>query len=113
MYKRQPYITVEGNALEPSQKRALIEQLTATASAIMHVPPEFFLVTINELPDENIGIGGKPIACLLYTSEISEQLFISKHTVRKHLENIFAKLDVNNRTQAALLGEQLLSLIHI
>lgn len=39
--------------------------------------------------------------------EISEQLFISKHTVRKHLENIFAKLDVNNRTQAALLGEQL------
>ena len=53
-----PYITVEGNALEPSQKRALIEQLTATASAIMHVPPEFFLVTINELPDENIGIGG-------------------------------------------------------
>ena len=57
-----PYITVEGNALEPSRKRALIEQLTATASAIMHVPPEFFLVTINELPDENIGIGGKPIA---------------------------------------------------
>ena len=42
-----PYITVEGNTLEPSQKRALIEQLTATASAIMH---------------ENIGIGGKPIA---------------------------------------------------
>ena len=31
-----PYITVEGNTLEPSQKRALIEQLTATASAIMH-----------------------------------------------------------------------------
>ena len=57
-----PYITVEGNTLEPSQKRALIVQLTATASAIMHVPPEFFLVTINELPDENIGIGGKRIA---------------------------------------------------
>ena len=57
-----PYITVEGNTLEPSQKRALIEQLTATASAIMHVPPEFFLVTINALPDVNIGIGGRPIA---------------------------------------------------
>ena len=37
--------------------------------------------------------------------EISQSLFISKHTVRKHLENIFAKLNVNNRTQAALLGE--------
>lgn len=39
--------------------------------------------------------------------EISQELSISKHTVRKHLENVFAKLNVNNRTQAALLGEQL------
>lgn len=56
-----PSITVEGGMLEPEQKRALIERLTATASAIMHVPPEFFFVAITELPDENIGIGGKPI----------------------------------------------------
>lgn len=56
-----PSITVEGNMLEPQQKRELIEQLTATASAIMHVPPEFFFVAINELPDENIGIGGAPV----------------------------------------------------
>lgn len=56
-----PYLTVEGGSLDASQKKDLIEQLTATASAIMQVPPEFFLVTIKELPDENIGIGGKPI----------------------------------------------------
>ncbi len=56
-----PSITVEGGALDPEQKRALIEGLTATASAIMHVPPEFFFVAITELPDENIGIGGEPI----------------------------------------------------
>lgn len=56
-----PYITVEGGQLESPQKRALIEQLTATASAIMNVPAEFFTITIKELPDENIGIGGKPI----------------------------------------------------
>ena len=56
-----PYITVEGGPLENQQKRALIEELTATASAIMNVPAEFFTVTIKELPDENIGIGGKPI----------------------------------------------------
>lgn len=56
-----PYITVESGQLEDSQKRALIEQLTATASAVMDVPADFFTVTIKELPDENIGIGGKPI----------------------------------------------------
>lgn len=56
-----PYITVEGGPLDAPSKKALIEKLTATASAIMHVPAEFFLVTIKELPDENIGIGGKPI----------------------------------------------------
>lgn len=39
--------------------------------------------------------------------EISEMLFISKHTVRKHLENIFGKIRVNNRTQAALIGQTL------
>ena len=54
-------ITVEGGRLESPQKRALIEQLTVAASAIMKVPAEFFTVTIKELPDENIGIGGKPI----------------------------------------------------
>ena len=27
----------------------------------MHIPSEFFLTTIKELPDENIGIGGKTI----------------------------------------------------
>lgn len=56
-----PYLTVEGGPLDVDQKKDLIEQLTATASAIMRVPPEFFLVTIKELPDESIGIGGKPI----------------------------------------------------
>lgn len=56
-----PYITVEGGALTDEQKEELIKQLTETASKIMKVPPEFFLTTIKELPDRNIGIGGKTI----------------------------------------------------
>ena len=39
----------------------LIEQLTATASEITHIPEQFFTVTIKELHDENFGIGGKSI----------------------------------------------------
>lgn len=43
------------------QREKLIQKLTETAAEIMGVPPEFFITTIKELPDENIGIGGKTI----------------------------------------------------
>lgn len=36
------------------------------------------------------------------TAQIAEDLFLSPRTVRKHLENIFARLEVTNRTTAVL-----------
>lgn len=56
-----PYITVEGGVLTEEQKENLIRRLTETAAEIMEIPPEFFMTTIKELPDKNIGIGGKTI----------------------------------------------------
>ncbi len=56
-----PYISVESGALSDEQKVELIQRLTETASEVMHVPQEFFSVTIKELPDLNFGIGGKTI----------------------------------------------------
>ena len=56
-----PYISVESGALTSEQKKELIERLTATAAEIIHIPAQFFTVTIKELPDENFGIGGKSI----------------------------------------------------
>jgi len=56
-----PYITVESGALSDEQKEALIRRLTEVSSEIMHVPQEFFVTTIKELPDKNFGIGGKTI----------------------------------------------------
>ncbi|MGC6175518.1 4-oxalocrotonate tautomerase DmpI [Lacrimispora sp. 38-1] len=56
-----PYITIEGGVLSDEQKQMLIKRLTEVSSEIMKVPPEFFMTTIKELPDENIGIGGKTI----------------------------------------------------
>lgn len=56
-----PYITIESGALTSEQKKLLIERFTATASEITHIPSQFFMVSIKELPDENIGIGGESI----------------------------------------------------
>lgn len=56
-----PYISIESGKLTVGQKNQLIKRLTATASEITHIPAQFFTVTIKELPDENVGIGGKSI----------------------------------------------------
>ncbi|MDE5786925.1 MAG: 4-oxalocrotonate tautomerase family protein [Bacteroidaceae bacterium] len=56
-----PYITIESGTLTSEQKKELIERLTMTTAEITGIPPQFFMVSIKELPDENIGIGGKSI----------------------------------------------------
>ena len=35
--------------------------------------------------------------------EVAEELYVTVHTVRKHLENAYRKLGVTNRTAAALM----------
>ena len=57
-----PFITIESGSLSLEQKEALIEQMTNVASEITNIPSEFFIVTLKELPDSNIGIGGKTIS---------------------------------------------------
>ncbi len=56
-----PYITIESGAMTAEQKKELIGRMTALAAEVTRIPEQFFMVTIKELPDENIGIGGKPI----------------------------------------------------
>jgi 4-oxalocrotonate tautomerase len=59
-----PLITIESGPLKAEQKRELIEKMTKLASEIIHAPQEFFFVSIKELPNENIGIGGKNVSQL-------------------------------------------------
>jgi ATP/maltotriose-dependent transcriptional regulator MalT len=39
--------------------------------------------------------------------EIGQHLFIAESTVKRHVYNIFGKLDVHNRTQAALQARKM------
>jgi ATP/maltotriose-dependent transcriptional regulator MalT len=39
--------------------------------------------------------------------EIGQHLYITESTVKRHVYNIFGKLNVRNRTQAALQARQL------
>lgn len=56
-----PYIMVESGLMTAEQKDKLIKRLTEISAEITNIPKEFFIVTIKELPDSNIGIGGKSI----------------------------------------------------
>lgn len=56
-----PVITIECGDLTKEQKEQLISQMTETASNIMGIPKEAYIVTIKELSEENIGVGGKPL----------------------------------------------------
>lgn len=43
----------------------------------------------------------------LSNQQIAEMLFLSEHTVKKHISNLFLKLDVERRTEAIRKGKEL------
>ena len=49
----------------------------------------------------------KGIAQGLTNKQIGELLFVSENTVKKHINNIYFKLDVNRRTQAIAKAKEL------
>ncbi len=57
----------------------------------------------------------KLIALGLSNDEIAVKLFISPHTVKNHVSNIYRKLGIDDRTQVALIALRLglVSLDHI
>ena len=44
------------------------------------------------------------LAVGMYNKEVAETLEISERTVKNHISNIFKKLDVTDRTQAAVFA---------
>jgi 4-oxalocrotonate tautomerase len=54
-----PVITVDLSAISKEKKAHLVRNLSREASDITGIPQEKFIVLINELERDNIGVGGQ------------------------------------------------------
>ena len=59
-----PLISIEAGHLTPEAKMKLIAKLTEVSAEVMGIPKDYFYVSIHELPNENLAIGGKDINTL-------------------------------------------------
>lgn len=57
-----PVINVTMGKLTTEQKREMIKRLTEVSMEISGIPEAAHAVTINELPDEALGLGTKTVA---------------------------------------------------
>ncbi|MGE5476856.1 MAG: tautomerase family protein [Bacteroidales bacterium] len=53
-----PLIVYEAGQMAKDVKAELIRELTATAARVTGIPQGLFFVSIHELPDDDIAIGG-------------------------------------------------------
>lgn len=107
----------EGYVLKDAESSVLIEAIRSVYRNQTYIQPnmtgelvkEFNRVTLieqdksvtNNLTSREVEVL-KLIAEGMINKEIAKQLYISEKTVKNHISNIFKKLDVNDRTQAAI-----------
>lgn len=107
----------EGYVLKDAESSVLIEAIRNVFSDQTYIQPnmtgelvkEFNRVTlyeqdksiVNNLTNREVEVL-KLIAEGMINKEIAKDLYISEKTVKNHISNIFKKLDVNDRTQAAI-----------
>lgn len=107
----------EGYVLKDAESSVLIEAIRSVNKEQTYIQPnmtsalvkEFNRVTLfekdktieNNLTSREIEVL-KLIAEGMINKEIAKSLYISEKTVKNHISNIFKKLDVNDRTQAAI-----------
>jgi len=72
----------------------------------MEKEPEVFVQPNDLLTERECDIL-KGIASGLTNKQIGERLFVSENTVKKHVNNIYFKLNVNRRTQAIAKAKEL------
>jgi NarL family two-component system response regulator LiaR len=109
--------------LKDTSSDMLLHVILSTAHGACWIDPKITRIVLNQLSNNRQGgspsdPGDEPLGLSLLTereidvltlvtqglnnAEISERLYISMNTVKTHLKNIFQKLEVEDRTAAAL-----------
>lgn len=83
--------------IQPNMLKALVQEFNV-AQTLERVHDNKFLLTIREIEVLSL------IAKGMLNKEIAKALFISEKTVKNHVSSIFRKLDVDDRTQAAIFA---------
>jgi two-component system NarL family response regulator len=110
---------VSGYVLKDVRPNELVNTIRCVAAGQSFIPPNLTfkvfqelnrLAEQNEQPLDHIGLTERELEVLrevaqgLSNKDIASKLFISEKTVKNHLSSIFQKLEVNDRTQAALFA---------
>lgn len=107
-----------GYLLKDAPREQLIAAIRGTAAGGTHIDPKVagklfqFVAQPAASPHSTLEVDLNPrereilelIAEGLSNAEIAERLFLSKGTVQNYVSVLFAKLDVTDRTQAAILA---------
>ena len=94
--------------IEPAYVRRLLAAFPVADSepAVLSLPPDAEAGLIEPLSMRELEVL-QVIAEGLSNQEVAKRLHLSLHTVKVHARNIYAKLGVNNRTQAVAKGRTL------
>jgi len=97
-------VTAEGGAIiDPSVLPGLLERMSRLATSIASGPADELSHRMEQLTPREIEVL-RLVAKGRTNPQIAEELILSPTTVKTHIQNILQKLDVSDRTQAAVLA---------
>lgn len=86
--------------LHPQVTSQIVRALQSTSAPITGAPPDNAAATLSERELEVLHLVAQGLA----NHNIASRLFISEKTVKSHVSSILAKLEVSDRTQAAVFA---------
>ncbi|MCE6967448.1 LuxR C-terminal-related transcriptional regulator [Cereibacter sphaeroides] len=103
---------ISGYVEKSQSARSLINAINFVLAGEIYLPMSFRMNSVRPALADEKGLTPKEIdvlRCLtngLMNKEIAQNLGVSEVTIKMHVRSICAKLNVKNRTQAAMLGSQ-------